>query len=66
MDYTVVDSKGDTLPTKIFLFDVRLSNSVTILATTAEDKDGSITTNEEQMTLKTPLSEHLEAMQSNR
>ena len=66
MDYTVTDSKGSTLPTKIYLLDVRLSNSITLVATTADDKDSSISVSEEQMTAKAPLSAHLEAMQANR
>ena len=66
MDYTVTDSKGDTLPTKIYLFDVRLSNKVSIAVTTAGDTDSSIGKNEDQMTIKAPLSEQLEAMQHNR
>jgi exopolysaccharide biosynthesis protein len=66
MDYTVTNSKGSTLPTKIYLLDVRLSNSITLVATTADDKDSSISVSEEQMTAKAPLSAHLEAMQANR
>lgn len=66
MDYTVTDSKGSTLPTKIYLLDVRLSNSITLVATTADDKDSSISVSEEQVTAKAPLSAHLEAMQANR
>lgn len=66
MDYTVTDSKGSTLPTKIYLLDVRLSNRITLVATTADDKDSSISVSEEQMTAKAPLSAHLEAMQANR
>lgn len=66
MDYTVTDSKGSTLPTKIYLLDVRLSNSITLVATTADDTDSSISVSEEQMTAKAPLSAHLEAMQANR
>lgn len=66
MDYTVTNSKGSTLPTKIYLLDVRLSNSITLVATTADDKDSSISVSEEQVTAKAPLSAHLEAMQANR
>lgn len=66
MDYTVTNSKGSTMPTKIYLLDVRLSNSITLVATTADDKDSSISVSEEQMTAKAPLSAHLEAMQANR
>jgi exopolysaccharide biosynthesis protein len=66
MDYTVTNSKGSTLPTKIYLLDVRLSNSITLVATTADDTDSSISVSEEQMTAKAPLSAHLEAMQANR
>ena len=66
MDYTVTNSKGSALPTKIYLLDVRLSNSITLVATTADDKDSSISVSEEQMTAKAPLSAHLEAMQANR
>lgn len=66
MDYTVTDANGDTLPTKIFLFDVRLSDRVSLVATVADDTDSSISTTEGQMTAKAPLSAHLEVMQSKR
>lgn len=66
MDYIVTDSKGNNLPTKIFLFDVRLSEKISLVATTVDDADSSICSTEEQMTLKAPLSEHLEAMQTKR
>ena len=66
LDYTVTDSKGNTLPTKIYLFDIRLSERVSIVATTVGDSDSSICSTEEQMTLKAPLSEQLEAMQAKR
>ena len=66
MDYTVTDGKGNSLPTKIYLLDVRLTNKITLAATTADDKDSSISVSEEQMTAKAPLSAHLEAMQANR
>ena len=66
MDYTVTNSKGSTMPTKIYLLDVHLSNRITLVATTADDKDSSISVSEEQMTAKAPLSAHLEAMQANR
>ena len=40
-NYTVTKD-GESLPTKLFIMDVRLSDKVTVLATAAEDDNASI------------------------
>ena len=63
--YTVTRD-GETLPTKIFVMDVALSNKITILATAAADNNSSIKATNELQTAISPISKQLEAMQSKR
>lgn len=64
-NYTVT-KEGESLPTKLFIMDVRLSDRVTVLATTAEDDNASIKATKEEQTAIAPISKQLEAMQANR
>lgn len=64
-NYTVTKD-GESLPTKLFIMDVRLSDRVTVLATTAEDDNASIKATKEEQTAIAPISKQLEAMQANR
>ena len=65
LDYTV-EKDGVSLPTKIFVMDVALSNKITILATAAEDNNESIKATKEVQTAIAPISKQLEAMQTKR
>ena len=64
-NYTVTKD-GESLPTKLFIMDVRLSDRVTVLATAAEDDNASIKATQEEQTAIAPISKQLEAMQANR
>lgn len=64
-NYTVTKD-GESLPTKLFIMDVRLSDRVTVLATAAEDDNASIKATKEEQTAIAPISKQLEAMQANR
>lgn len=64
-NYTVTKD-GESLPTKLFIMDVRLSDKVTVLATAAEDNNASIKATKEEQTAIAPISKQLEAMQANR
>lgn len=64
-NYTVT-KEGESLPTKLFIMDVRLSDRVTVLATAAEDDNASIKATKEEQTAIAPISKQLEAMQANR
>ena len=64
-NYTVTKD-GESLPTKLFIMDVRLSDKVTVLATTAEDDNASIKATKEEQTAIAPISKQLEAMHANR
>lgn len=64
-NYTVTKD-GESLPTKLFIMDVRLSDRVTVLATAAEDNNASIKATKEEQTAIAPISKQLEAMQANR
>ena len=64
-NYTVTKD-GESLPTKLFIMDVRLSDKVTVLATAAEDDNASIKATKEEQTAIAPISKQLEAMQANR
>lgn len=64
-NYTVT-KEGESLPTKLFIMDVRLSDKVTVLATAAEDDNASIKATKEEQTAIAPISKQLEAMQANR
>lgn len=64
-DY-VITKDGKQLPTKLFLFDIELSNKVTIVATSAEDNNASIKGSKDEKTAIAPISKQLEAMQANR
>lgn len=64
-NYTVT-KEGESLPTKLFIMDVRLSDKVTVLATAAEDNNASIKATKEEQTAIAPISKQLEAMQANR
>ena len=64
-NYTVT-KEGESLPTKLFIMDVRLSDRVTVLATAAEDDNASIKATKEDQTAIAPISKQLEAMQANR
>lgn len=64
-NYTVTKD-GESLPTKLFIMDVRLSDKVTVLATAAEDDNASIKVTKEEQTAIAPISKQLEAMQANR
>lgn len=64
-NYTVT-KEGESLPTKLFIMDVRLSDRVTVLATAAEDDNASIKDTKEEQTAIAPISKQLEAMQANR
>ena len=64
-NYTVTKD-GESLPTKLFFMDVRLSDKVTVLATAAEDDNASIKATKEEQTAIAPISKQLEAMQANR
>lgn len=64
-NYTVT-KEGESLPTKLFIMDVRLSDRVTVLATAAEDNNTSIKATKEEQTGIVPISKQLEAMQANR
>lgn len=64
-NYTVTKG-GESLPTKLFIMDVRLSDRVTVLATAAEDDNASIKATKEEQTAIAPISKQLEAMQANR
>lgn len=64
-NYTVA-KEGESLPTKLFIMDVRLSDKVTVLATAAEDDNASIKATKEEQTAIAPISKQLEAMQANR
>lgn len=64
-NYTVTKD-GESLPTRLFIMDVTLSDKVTILATAAMDSNSSIKATVEEKTAIAPISKQLEAMQSNR
>lgn len=64
-NYTVT-KEGESLPTKLFIMDVQLSDKVTVLATAAEDDNASIKATKEEQTAIAPISKQLEAMQANR
>ena len=64
-NYTVTKD-GESLPTKLFIMDVRLSDRVTVLATAAEDDNASIKATKEEQTAIAPISKQLEVMQANR
>ncbi|MBQ4502403.1 MAG: phosphodiester glycosidase family protein [Alistipes sp.] len=64
-NYTVT-KEGESLPTKLFIMDVRLSDRVTVLATAVEDDNASIKATKEEQTAIAPISKQLEAMQANR
>lgn len=64
-NYTVT-KEGESLLTKLFIMDVRLSDRVTVLATAAEDDNASIKATKEEQTAIAPISKQLEAMQANR
>ncbi len=64
-NYTVTKD-GESLPTKLFIMDVQLSDRVTVLATAAEDDNASIKATKEEQTAIAPISKQLEAMQANR
>lgn len=65
MDYTVTKD-GQTMPTKIYLLDVQLSERITLVATAVGDSDSSIQPTHQVATAVAPISAQLNAMQANR
>lgn len=63
-DYEI-SKGGERLPTKLFIFDVTLSNRISLKATTADDSNTAICSSHERNTAIAPISKQLEMMQRN-